>query len=482
MSTVDHGQQTPKTSSTPLNPSIVVPSPLTPTQSSQLTPNNISSSRPSHSLPTTSNKSYPLPPIPSSSSSSSSYPIPSSTTTTTTSRPIASTATSRPVPSTTSTTSRPVPSVPTSSISTSHQQPSSNKRKRPDLTPDESLIASERSTTLALALAQDQLDTLYPSPEALDRFKNLNDAVARLVPWHLWSYGEGEGELEGSGERAKKAQERDLAESADLLRRMATVNKRFLAVRQREGRHPSPLPVLISLINDSTASVRSEIGVLGARVSAAKAQYEGLESRRREGERVRVEMQRRKEEAEAAAVAAALERGKPRGRPRGRGGRPGANLPVVTHASSAAATKPPSQAPQGPVQITVALGILPQLVQVGVLNKTNVGANKTPGQVIRATEDKKSAVLSIHLGACTPPQLATLAKLLNVKAASDESSKATPPGTPSTSTSDKAQSAPARGQNAPNKPDDTSNKPQGNGDTGQTTQSTPNGRTRSAKG
>ena len=43
----------------------------------------------------------------------------------------------------------------------------------------------ERTTTgFHLALAQDQLDTLFPDPPA--RFTSYEDAVRRLVPYHIW--------------------------------------------------------------------------------------------------------------------------------------------------------------------------------------------------------------------------------------------------------------------------------------------------------
>jgi len=58
-----------------------------------------------------------------------------------------------------------------------------------------------------------------------------------------------------------------------------------------------------------------------------------------------------------------------------------------------------------------------QLVHLGLLAVPSAAANpKPPGSVARTSEDKKSVVLSIDLSACTPTQLQSLAKILNVTA------------------------------------------------------------------
>ncbi|WWC63873.1 uncharacterized protein I303_106478 [Kwoniella dejecticola CBS 10117] len=164
------------------------------------------------------------------------------------------------------------------------------------------------------------------------------------------------------------------------------------------------------------------------------------------------------------------DRGKPRGRPRGRG-RGGTRESAQSHMSTSASTaasastsapngfgninntpSPASLPPislgpgspaasatsttgglstQNPVSITVSISILPQLVALGLLVIPPIPPDtpKTPATILRNSEDRKSVVLSIHLGQCTKAQLLALARVLNVSSKVGLSGAATSTGT-----------------------------------------------------
>ncbi|KAK8844159.1 hypothetical protein IAR55_006953 [Kwoniella newhampshirensis] len=380
-------------------------------------------------------------------------------------------------------------------------------------------------TSLTLALLLDQTATLYPpQPTA---FSSYEDAVDRLLPYHVWQIHDEE--LEGW---KKGDEEAELKEAEELVGRIRGIKDRFTKARRKEDDHPSPVPPLISILNSSTSIVREELSALQATLRHLRAEYTVIENeqkriqdekRRLEEEKRRAEEQKRKElleeeerkrvakmATEAAKVVVPppapkststptptapvpsprpapatppptsappstpvsnADRGRPRGRPRGRG-RGGLRESVITHTtgqgpahpagqsnSSAAPTvntathnlpsrtslpaastsigvpTPPTQngqngatpvtpgtvpstgaaAAQGPVNITVNVSLIPQLVALGLLVvPANPTAPKTPATVVRTSEDKKSVVLSINLSACSKNQLLGLAKVLNV--------------------------------------------------------------------
>ncbi|CAK9783151.1 hypothetical protein CC85DRAFT_284101 [Cutaneotrichosporon oleaginosum] len=148
--------------------------------------------------------------------------------------------------------------------------------------------------------------------------------------------------------------------------------------------------------------------------------------------------------ADSGSGIAAAVRGRPRGRPRG-SGRGGTRPPTTTHIKAPAAKKTTS-----PVQITVAMSLIPAFVSAALLILPNPQNLKAPATIIRTSDDKKNVTLSIDLGTCTQPQLQTLARLLNVQAklpGANASGSSTPNGTSApasparTSSSTAAQSA-----------------------------------------
>ncbi|GMK56507.1 hypothetical protein CspeluHIS016_0303470 [Cutaneotrichosporon spelunceum] len=125
-------------------------------------------------------------------------------------------------------------------------------------------------------------------------------------------------------------------------------------------------------------------------------------------------------------------RGRPRGRPRG-SGRGGMRQPSATHADAAATATPKKTT--SPVQITVAMSLIPAFVAAALLILPNPQNLKAPATIIRTSDDKKNVTLSIDLGSCSQPQLQTLARLLNVQAklpAANAAGSGTPNGTGTT--------------------------------------------------
>ncbi|BEJ11800.1 hypothetical protein CspHIS471_0202600 [Cutaneotrichosporon sp. HIS471] len=334
-----------------------------------------------------------------------------------------------------------------------------------------------RAAAIDLAVALDQQDTLFADQT---RFTGFEDAVNRLLPWHIWQVPEDE--LVSSEQRDKE----DLASASEQVANLVDIRRRFAKVRRRDGTHPSDLPSLIYMLRESTAEVRDELAVVQASLKVAKGKHElqlAEERRVREAaaakERARLEeierqrrnqflaqaqAQARLQAAQAAArpplpatapvpavstvaahtpvsstapsvtpVAAAPTvapaatptptptasttstapvRGRPRGRPRG-SGRGGTRQPATSHATAAAAA---AKKTTSPVQITVAMSLIPAFVAAALLILPNPQNIKAPATIIRTSDDKKNVTLSIDLGSCTQPQLQTLARLLNVQA------------------------------------------------------------------
>ncbi|KAK4685240.1 hypothetical protein P7C73_g4920, partial [Tremellales sp. Uapishka_1] len=356
-------------------------------------------------------------------------------------------------------------SVPSSSASASESTAVrdwiSRKRKWESLGySEDEIFALERvGTGLHLSLLLDQDETLFPPPPTA--FKSYEDAVDRLLPYHVWQIHDEE--LEGCGpeekERAKEAQE--LAGAQDLVRRISGVKERFARVRRREGHHPSNLPSLISMLNNSTLILREELNVLQTSLRSTRIQYETLDQEskrqmdlmRRDKEKGRIaEEEARKNlpvdyantvsqaleaarmesnghtDAESSLVASQRGRGRG-GKVRGRG-RGGLRESVLTHTPSTPGTPgTPSKPtlvkndtatsgtngtpttgtpamPQAPVSITVAMGLIPQFVSCGLLViPPNATASKPPATVVRTTDDKKSVVLSMYVFPCILPVL-----------------------------------------------------------------------------
>ncbi|BEI96674.1 hypothetical protein CcaverHIS631_0202630 [Cutaneotrichosporon cavernicola] len=328
-----------------------------------------------------------------------------------------------------------------------------------------------RAAAIDLAVALDQQDTLFADQT---RFTGFEDAVNRLLPWHIWQVPEDE--LVPSQQRDKE----DLALASEQVANLVDIRRRF-------AKHPSDLPSLIYMLRESTAEVRDELAVVQASLKVAKgkhelqlaeerrvreaaaakerARMEELERQRRNQFLAQAQAQARQQAAQAAArpplpatapvpavptvpahtavsstapsvtpvavgptpVAPAATptptptasttpmapvRGRPRGRPRG-SGRGGTRQPATSHATAAAAA---AKKTTSPVQITVAMSLIPAFVAAALLILPNPQNIKAPATIIRTSDDKKNVTLSIDLGSCTQPQLQTLARLLNVQA------------------------------------------------------------------
>ncbi|BEJ04446.1 hypothetical protein CcaverHIS641_0202630 [Cutaneotrichosporon cavernicola] len=312
-----------------------------------------------------------------------------------------------------------------------------------------------RAAAIDLAVALDQQDTLFADQT---RFTGFEDAVNRLLPWHIWQVPEDE--LVPSQQRDKE----DLALASEQVANLVDIRRRFAKVRRREGTHPSDLPSLIYMLRESTAEVRDELAVVQASLKVAKGKHE-LQLAEERRFLAQAQAQARQQAAQAAArpplpatapvpavptvpahtavsstapsvtpvavgptpVAPAATptptptasttpmapvRGRPRGRPRG-SGRGGTRQPATSHATAAAAA---AKKTTSPVQITVAMSLIPAFVAAALLILPNPQNIKAPATIIRTSDDKKNVTLSIDLGSCTQPQLQTLARLLNVQA------------------------------------------------------------------
>ncbi|WVQ93068.1 hypothetical protein IAU59_000132 [Kwoniella sp. CBS 9459] len=109
---------------------------------------------------------------------------------------------------------------------------------------------------------------------------------------------------------------------------------------------------------------------------------------------------------------------------------------------------------KGPVQLTVSMSLVPQLVALGLvaLNPQPNGP-KLPAHIIRTSEDKRSIILWLHLSACSKTQLIALAKLLNVDTqppvpgAKPSTTPSGPSVAPTTSSSASATATPVQGPN-----------------------------------
>lgn len=95
---------------------------------------------------------------------------------------------------------------------------------------------------------------------------------------------------------------------------------------------------------------------------------------------------------------AAPTRGRPRGRPRG-SGRGGMRQATTTHA------RPPTTAAAAgkkttPVQITVAMTLIPAFVAAALLILPNPQNLKAPATIIRTSDDRKNVTLSMQVANC----------------------------------------------------------------------------------
>ncbi|WWD21181.1 hypothetical protein CI109_105665 [Kwoniella shandongensis] len=148
-------------------------------------------------------------------------------------------------------------------------------------------------TSLHLALLLDQTSTLYPTPPTA--FGSYEDAVDRLLPYHVWQVHDEELESWKKGDK-----EAEIKEAEELVGRIRGIQERFVKARRKEADHPSPLPSLISILNSSTAIVREELTALQATLKPIQAEWNVIETeqKRIQDEKRRIEeVKRRTEEA-----------------------------------------------------------------------------------------------------------------------------------------------------------------------------------------
>ncbi|OXB36291.1 hypothetical protein LQV05_004585 [Cryptococcus neoformans] len=177
-------------------------------------------------------------------------------------------------------------------------QLASRKRKwgMMGFTKEEQDIMEQDSLSLQLALAMDQEATLYPPPPTA--FSSYEDAVQRLLPYHVWQvYDE---ELD-TWEKADVAKE--TKEAADILDKIKGLKERFAKARRREDDRLSPLPSTISFFQSSTTNVREELTSLQTNLRTARAELSAIEQ---EQKKIAEEKRKERMEEEGRKAVAAM--------------------------------------------------------------------------------------------------------------------------------------------------------------------------------
>ncbi|OXM78204.1 hypothetical protein C364_04141 [Cryptococcus neoformans Bt63] len=163
-------------------------------------------------------------------------------------------------------------------------------------TKEEQDIMEQDSLSLQLALAMDQEATLYPPPPTA--FSSYEDAVQRLLPYHVWQvYDE---ELD-TWEKADVAKE--TKEAADILDKIKGLKERFAKARRREDDRLSPLPSTISFFQSSTTNVREELTSLQTNLRTARAELSAIEQ---EQKKIAEEKRKERMEEEGRKAVAAM--------------------------------------------------------------------------------------------------------------------------------------------------------------------------------
>ncbi|WVR08934.1 hypothetical protein IAU60_005993 [Kwoniella sp. DSM 27419] len=185
------------------------------------------------------------------------------------------------------------PAGPSSSAVTAEREYAARKRKwgMMGFEPDEMGYLEQTYVGLNAALLMDQYSTLYPSPPSA--FESYEDAVDRLLPYHIWQIHDEE--LEGYKVNGK-VEAGEIQDADSLANRVRNVKSRFEKTRRREADHPSPLAPLISIINDDTSRLREDVNALQSTLRPIRAEYTVLENEAKRilDERRKVEDEKRR--------------------------------------------------------------------------------------------------------------------------------------------------------------------------------------------
>ncbi|WVQ81375.1 hypothetical protein IAT38_003499 [Cryptococcus sp. DSM 104549] len=140
--------------------------------------------------------------------------------------------------------------------------------------PDEQDMIAQQCTNLQLALMMDQAATLYPPPPTA--FTSFEDAVERLLPYHVWQVHD-----EELDNWEKADVEKEMKEAQELAGKVRGLKERFRRARIREDNHPSPLPETVSLLTSSTAQVREDLSATQSILRNARIEANAIEAEQR---------------------------------------------------------------------------------------------------------------------------------------------------------------------------------------------------------
>ncbi|WWC91050.1 uncharacterized protein L201_005991 [Kwoniella dendrophila CBS 6074] len=150
-------------------------------------------------------------------------------------------------------------------------------------------LLEEECTNLHLALLLDQTSTLYPEPIP-KKFNTYEDVVDNLLPWHVWQIHDEE--LEGQNQ-SKQQEIYEIKQAEELVNRIKNVKNRFGKIRRKEADHPSNLPTLISIYQQSNQIDKEEISNLQGILKPLNHEWTIIENEFR-----RIENEKRKKEEE----------------------------------------------------------------------------------------------------------------------------------------------------------------------------------------
>ncbi|WVO15335.1 hypothetical protein L204_102991 [Cryptococcus depauperatus] len=127
------------------------------------------------------------------------------------------------------------------------------------------------------ALLLDQEATLYPPPPT--RFQSFEDAVQRLLPYHIWQTYDDELDSWDKADVAKETED-----AKDMIDRIKSLKERFARARRREDDRPSPLPSTLSFLYSSTSMLREDMNAQQTTLRNARIELNALEQEHRRKE------------------------------------------------------------------------------------------------------------------------------------------------------------------------------------------------------
>lgn len=172
------------------------------------------------------------------------------------------------------------------SAASSGQRKTARGRKR---TLQEDEVAAQTATRFAARLAADQQATL--KPEVDTPFADVEDAVRRLLPYHIYQQPKGDLEKLISRKGKGKAEEVDLRSeiedtkfALECHKRKRALRDRLHSMRVREGKREAPADQAFFLEQAVCDAERAEIAWMNAELRSARAELDRRERTKREAQ------------------------------------------------------------------------------------------------------------------------------------------------------------------------------------------------------